>query len=286
MRVVHKQIWQTLGPIALSALSIFIGFLILQPLAKKLDPSFNLLANRGIGKIAFIFLVIYQILLLLFIQSKNFLRKYLQTNLYFFANKKWISNFLKYFAVFFLLHSLLLLTLFATGYVTYNPKWGSFSLSLIFRTILGLITVFFLAWSEELIFRGTLYLFFSQTIKPIIAALFTSIIFMFVHDLSNPLNLISTEWRLGLGLFLLGFLLNLIFIDTKKLYTGMGAHAGLVAVKVILRRIPLIAFLPSEQLPFWINKDLRMSLLVHVLFFIGIMIMCIRIWKSRNRYVS
>ena len=47
----------------------------------------------------------------------------------------------------------------------------------------------------------------------------------------------------------------------------MGAHAGLVFVKVALRRIPCLVYLPV--LPFWLHIDLRQSHLVHV-FFIGI----------------
>ncbi len=275
MRVLG-QIFDLIGPIIISALSIFVAFIFLQPLACWLDPTFNLLANRGIGKIAFVFLVIYQILLLLLLQKKTFLQQFLKTNLYFFSEKNWLKKFFAYFLIFFAFHVLILLFLLAPGFVKYNSNWGTLNISLVLRILWGFVVTFFLAWTEELIFRGTLYPFFAQKVSPLISLLTTSLIFMFVHDLRNPLNLITKNWELGLGLFLLGILLNIIFISTKKLYTNMGAHAGLVFVKIILRRAPLITFLPVSLLPFWISSDLRMAPFVHVLFFIAIIILTIK----------
>ncbi|MFA5074741.1 MAG: CPBP family intramembrane glutamic endopeptidase [Candidatus Babeliales bacterium] len=257
----------------LSAFSIFISFLILQPIACWLDPSFNLLANKNIGKIAFTFLVIYQIILLIYIQPKNFLKNFFETNFLFFKDKNFLKVFFKYFVIFFLLHSLLLAIFYSAGYLDYNPKWGYFSISLILKTLFGFIATFFLAWTEELIFRGTIYNFFVQNLKPITSIIFTSFIFMLVHDLHNPINLITKNWELGLGLFLLGIILNIIFVGTKKLYANIGAHAGLVFVKVVLRRAPFVLFLPPEILPFWVNKDLRMSPLTHLLFIITIFVL-------------
>jgi membrane protease YdiL (CAAX protease family) len=152
--------------------------------------------------------------------------------------------------------------------INYSCKW-----TIIFSILFGFIATFFLAWTEELIFRGTLYQMFAQNMCPFYASAAASFIFMLAHDLSNPLNLITINWKLGLGLFLLGWLINIIFILTGKLYTGMGAHAGLVFVKVILRRIKIVAFLPATQLPFWVNADLRQSVLIHIFFALIIIIL-------------
>jgi len=254
-----------IGPILLSALSILIVSLLVNPIACWLDPSFHLLANRGVGKIAFTTIVILHILQLFFIGSRQFFDKFLDVNIRFFKNKKWVLLFFSYFSIFFMLHVLLLLFFYLTGYAFYTnpskiPTLGSLAL--------GFLATFFLAWSEEVIFRGTLYLYFSQYLRPITGILLTSGIFAFVHDLTNPLNLVTTNWKLGLGLFLLGVLLNLTFVITDKLYTGMGIHAGLVFVKVVLRRWPIIAFLPVTQLSWWVDRDLRQSFLIHVLFII------------------
>jgi hypothetical protein len=101
---------------------------------------------------------------------------------------------------------------------------------------------------------------------------------MLVHNITHPLELVTTQWKLGLGLFLLGFLLNLVFIISQKLYVGMGVHAGLVYVKVFLRRIPCITY--ASSLPWWLNSDLRQSLITHLLFAVVITFLLIRARKS------
>ncbi|MBD3272935.1 CPBP family intramembrane metalloprotease [Candidatus Dependentiae bacterium] len=275
-----KKITKSFGPIILSALSIIITFKILQPFALFLDPSFNLLSSRGIGKVAFISLVILQIILFLATRSFKFFKNFLETNIYFFKEKAFLKRYSQYFVIFFLLHSTLLILFYFLGFATYNPNWETLTFSVILRTIFGFIVTFFLAWTEELIFRGTLFPYFEQTLSTFSSLCITSLIFMFVHDMKNPLNLITKNWELGLGLFLLGFLLNLIFIDTRKLYTGMGAHAGLVFVKVILRRMPFLIFLPSYKIPFWVHRDLRQSNLIHLLFIIAIFYMIIKTRKK------
>jgi len=263
-----------LGPIILSALSILISFFVIQPIACYFDPSFNLLANRGIGKIAFMTIVILHIFLLLALGSKDLFKNFLQTNFYFFKNENWVKPFFKFFAIFAFLHIITLASFTSLGFaniVACDWKW-----TVGFRILFGFVATFFLAWSEELIFRGTLYQYLVQGLKPISAALLASLIFMLAHGLTTPLNLITVSWRPGLGLSLLGFLLNIIFILTGKLYTGMGAHAGLVFIKVFLRRLPFIQFLPIMTLPIWVHQDLRQSLLVHVGFSMLIIFLIIK----------
>lgn len=270
-------LWNVIGPVVLSALSIFITFHALQPLALWLDPSFNLLANRGTGKVAFITLVILHIFLLLISSNQQLLKKFYNQCIRFFYNTSWIKKYLQFFSLFFALHAVILISLTLTGYTVYNHEALLLCPSKIASLLFGFSVVFLLAWTEELIFRGMLYQYFAQFWAPFSSALITSIIFSLVHDITQPSNLITTEWKLGLGLFLLGFLLNLIFIVTNKLYCGMGAHAGLVYVKVVLRRLPLISY--SSSLPFWLDSDLRKSLLIHFLFIIVITGMLIRYKK-------
>lgn len=267
---------ECIGPIALSALSLFISFLLIQKLAYFLDPKFDLLASRGLCKVAFVFMVIYQIVLFLFIQPQQFLTSFFKRNLFFFFKEHWLIPFSRFFLSFFSLHALLLTLLFTLGYVVYSPSWGVFNLFLVLKTLFGLFVVFMLAWTEELIFRGTIYPYFTQFYSTFSSIMLTSFIFMLVHNLANPLTLITTEWRLGLGLFLLGLLLNQVFVITKKLYTGMGLHAGLVFVKVVLRRARFLIFVPATQWPWWLHSDLRQSTLVHTLFLIAIIYLFIR----------
>ena len=278
-----QKIWQVTGPILLSVLSVFITFIFVQPVACWLDPTFSLFANRGIGKIGITVLVMWHIFLLLFNCDKKLLRDFWQTNFLFLKKTGWIKQFGLFFLFFSSLHVLFLLSLYFTGCLIYTPVQINYNLSFAIKMLIGVIATFFLAWTEELIFRGTVYKFFVQALSPISSALFASLIFMLSHNLSNPLALMTSDWKLGLGLFLLGLLLNLIFILTGKLYTGMGAHAGLVFVKVFLRRVPFVAFLPATQLPFFIDKDLRQSLFVHLVFFFVNIILIIKIIKNQKR---
>jgi len=271
-----KHLGKSMGPVLLSAFSIFITFCLLQPLALFLDPTFSLLASRGTGKIAITVIALLHILLLATTCSKKFFDIFLETNLYFITRHAWISTFLGYFALFFLLHWGVIGVFYSAGYMQLDlaafnviPKKA---LSLLF----GFVVTFFLAWTEEAIFRGTLYPFLIQKISKLSGIILASAIFMLAHDLTNPLNLITVHWRLGLGLFLLGVFLNLLFELTGKLYVGMGAHAGLVYVKVFLRRIPLLTFLPAEQLTWWLSNDLRETIAIHVLFAFIITVIIIR----------
>ncbi len=269
---------KSLGPIVLSAFSIFISFIIIQPVACILDNSFSLFANKGIGKIGITVLVITHIFLLLFIAPKKIWKTFISTNFSFFLSPSWITTFLKFFFIFFLLHTIFCGIFLVTGAATFNENaLGALKLSLLPRLLFGFVATFFLAWTEELIFRGTVFPLLNQHLSSLPSALVASFIFMAAHDLSNPLNLLTIHWQLGLGLFLLGLFINLIFIITKQLYAGMGAHAGLVFVKVLLRRLPLLLYIPPTLMPWWLDKDLRQAPLIHVVFFtacLGMMYYC------------
>lgn len=256
--------FKNLGPIMLSAFSIVISFLLIQPVALLLDPSFNLCANRGIGKIGITILVIAQILWLLLIAPKAMWRVFIQTNFSFFLSRAWLKTFFSFFILFFILHVFFVGIFLISGTAILNTSCLlTVKPLLFFQIAFGFIATFFLAWTEELIFRGTVFPLLAQELAPLPNALLASGIFMIAHDLNNPLRLVTIHWRLGLGIFLLGLFLNLIFIVTKKLYAGMGAHAGLVFVKVILRRLPLLIFAPTSMIPWWLDKDLRQAPLVH-----------------------
>ncbi len=277
-----RKIWQVTGPILLSALSILITFIFVQPVACWLDPTFSLLANRGIGKIGITVLVIWHIYLLLFNCDKKLLTDFWQTNFLFFKKMEWIRPFCFFFLISSTFHVLFLIFLYFSGCIIYTPIQMNYNLSFAIKMLVGVVATFFLAWTEELIFRGTVYKFFVQALSPVTSAVFASLIFMLSHNLSNPLALVTVDWKLGVGLFLLGLFLNLIFILTGKLYTGMGVHAGLVFVKVFLRRIPFVAFLPPEQLSFFVDKDLRQSLCFHLAFILFDIILIIKIIKNNK----
>lgn len=254
-----KKHWNCAGPILLSALSLLNSFFIIQPLALFFGPEFNLLASRGIGKVAFISMVIFQVLLFMLYQPPSFLKNFLDRVVLFFVKERWFPLFASLFSIFFIFHSIVLLIFYIFGMISFSPIF-IINPSVIGKLLFGLFVAFMLAWTEELIFRGTIFPYFEQFYSTVPSIILTSLIFMLVHNLKNPLMLLSYDWKLGLGLFLLGVLLNQVFVITRKLYAGMGVHAGLVFVKVVLRRIPFLSNVP----------DLRQSYLVHILFLLTI----------------
>lgn len=266
------KMWNKIRPMIYSALFLLGNTFLIQYVGSLYNPSFNLLASRGFEKIIFTTLVIGHALALALTKSKEFFKKSLTINVYFLWQSKWIRSFLSMFFIFFSLHALMLFCIGSAGYLHYNPAYHV-TLSIIRSIGLGFIVTFFLAWTEELIFRGILFRYINQILPPLTSVFIASLIFMFAHDLARPWNLITVHWHLGLGLFLLGMLLNLLFLISGKLYISMGAHAGLVFVKVILRRIPLIKYLPTEQLPWWLAIDLRQSHLTHILFGLTILLL-------------
>ncbi len=272
------RVFEAMGPVVLSAFSILITFCLLQPVALWLDPTFSLLASRSTGKIAFTILVLLHIMLLLTTTPRRFVQGFFQTNVHFLTTLSWLKPFFGCFALFFVLHALLLGGLIPLGIATLHPEACALIPSKAFSLLMGFVATFFLAWTEEMIFRGTLFPFLRLRLSPLVSMFATSVIFSLAHDLTNPLTLVTTQWQLGLGLFLLGFFLNLLLYLSKTLYIGMGAHAGLVFVKVVLRRIPLISY--ATALPWWFDIDLRMSLATHLLFTLVIAILMI-IYRKR-----
>jgi membrane protease YdiL (CAAX protease family) len=280
--VIHS-ILNVIRPVILSAFSFFLSFCLIQPIGLLLDPSFSLLANRGIGKVAVTLVVLTHCALLATTFPRKLWQQFIAANFLFIWKERWLKPFGKAFTLFFCLHLTFIALSAAFGLTHWNLAafHPALTLQIVPALLLGFIATFFLAWTEEVIFRGTLYPFFAQQLEPLTSALLTSFIFMIVHDLTAPYNLVTTEWRLGLGLFLLGFLLNLIFIISGKLYVGMGAHAGLVFVKVLRRRIPFISH--PVTLPWWFAVDLRQSLLVHAVFIAVIILLLCYYMKIRKK---
>lgn len=263
-----------------SALFLLISTVVVQWVGSWIQPDFYILANRGIGKVLFTLLVIGHLLGLALSCSRNFLYQALERSFFFLWRSSWISAYAKMFVLFFTLHSFLLLIIGQLGYVQYNVSVIP-SIKIVMSICLGFVVTFFLAWTEELIFRGVLYAYIAQFCAPLVSVVITSLIFMFAHDLTAPWMLISHHWQLGLGLFLLGCLLNLLLLVSGTLYVGMGAHAGLVSVKVLLRRLPLITYLPDDQLPWWLHNDLRQTVITHLLFLLVIVILVV-VYKKKE----
>lgn len=260
-----KQIHKSVGPILISAFSLLLCISIIKFLSIGLNLPLLFLSRKGLGKITFISMVVYQIILFMLTLPQPFVVAWYHRCFRFLFKEPWIPPFARFFIAFFVAHILVLYAAFLTGFVEFNNAWGTFSASLGFKLLIGFFVVFLLAWTEELIFRGTLYFYFARFFSPLTSAVIASCIFSLSHNLASVTTLLTSQWRLGLGLFLLGLLFNLIFIATDKLYYGMGAHAGLVFVKVILRRIPVIAC-ETNRASYWLfAEDLRQAYITHIM---------------------
>ena len=259
------KLFDVLRPIAWSAFSIFICFCIFQPIALWLNPTYSLLANRGPGKIAFTLIVIAHLFVVAARRSKQEWQEFLQINFWFITKPSWLKTFFSTFAIFASLHVFMLLALSLSPHTTLELPSLMTVVHQLPTITFGFVATFFLAWTEEAIFRGTVIPLLRQGGMTPLAAILTSAgIFMLAHDVTGPWRLLTSSLPLGIGLFLLGVLLAQLFVLSNTLQLGMGAHAGLVFIKVFLRRVPCILY--ASALPWWLHADLRQSPLVHCCF--------------------
>jgi len=226
--------------------------------------------------------VIVHILMLAATLPRSEWRQFLQKNIGFMSSLSWLAPFFKTFGLFAALHTCMLLALSCSEYVfgylpTVTEVFGKMP-----TLLFGFLATFFLAWTEEAIFRGTVIPLLKRGgISALGCILISALIFMLAHDVTAPWHLLSTDLPLGIGLFLLGVMLAQIFIGSNTLYIGMGAHAGLVFIKVFLRRIPCLAY--TQTLPWWLHQDLRRSPLVHVCF---LLVIAIIFWHQREKLIN
>ena len=262
--MVAQKISTIVRPIVISVLLLFITATLTQYLFSLFIPSFNILASKDLGKVVFTLLVFVSLGSFVWQQPKLFQQQWLERNVYFLSSRQGLTIFTRYFLVFFVLHTLFLLTCYFCGVGFFQASLMSNGWKISGKIIFGFFVTFLLALTEEIMFRGTFYPYFVQFVRPLGAVTLTSLFFMTVHFLPNPLLQLWQNLPTAIGLFLLGFMLNLIFISTKSMYANIGTHAGLVFVKVILRKITFFNFAPA--LPWFLHSDLRQAPLVHLLF--------------------
>lgn len=249
---------KSVGPILGSVLSFFCVFQIINPLATWLSPDYSLFLRRGVGGVFVLLITVFLCCCFASIQPRTLLQR-LRSHLSWPATAPGWRLFLLFFFWFALAHLILLSIYLLADAATFDTT----ALPLLLRRwpvlLVGFIATLFLAWSEELIFRGLLFDHFRQfhTLWP--SAIASSCIFSLAHNLRAPWTLLTSEWRLGLGLFLLGMTLTIIAQWQRSLAASAGAHAGLVFIKVVLRKVPLVVIPANAGLLF--PTDLRTSLL-------------------------
>jgi hypothetical protein len=149
------------------------------------------------------------------------------------------------------------------GYVSWSSvAWANFSAELLGKTIVALLVVLVLAYTEEHIFRAFVFrhLRYNETPKvTIVALVIGSAIFSVSHLISYKdacafWDLVS----LLFGLFLLGGLFAVTYIASGSLACAIGVHAGLLGFKVFLRRTDLLDYQPDV---WWLggSEDIRLA---------------------------
>jgi membrane protease YdiL (CAAX protease family) len=261
-----RKIFQVVRPILLSAFALLVVSICTQQGMQFFMPHFQLLASKDLGKIIFTTLAFGAIALFIAQQPAAFRAAWVKRNLLFLTSRIGLRYFTGCFALFFFLHCLFLAICYTSGHGALQTVVNIQPFTLTGKLIFGFFVTFMLALTEEIIFRGTFYPYFVAFMRPIWAVLATSLLFMIVHFLPNPISQLYADWPVGLGLFLLGFMLNLIFIKAGSMYANIGTHAGLVYVKVILRKIRFFVFAPLPTLPWILHTDLRQAPIVHILF--------------------
>ena len=174
--------------------------------------------------------------------------------------------------LFFIIHGILLLSLQQINYLTCSLP-NLLSTSFWYTIGLGIPITFLLAWSEEIIFRGIFFTYINHYMDMLPSILCTATFFMFAHNLQAPWQLIGRDWRLGFGLLLLGILFNQIYVCTQRLSYAIGAHMGLVLLKVVLRKLPCIQYNDTATWGYSMHTDIRQAGIAHALLLTAIVVL-------------
>jgi hypothetical protein len=149
------------------------------------------------------------------------------------------------------------------GYVSWSEEaWANLTPALIRKTIVALLVVLVLAYTEEHIFRGFVlrHLRYNDTFRVTLwAVVVGSAIFSVSHLISY-----KDEWTfhqvggLLFGLWLLGGLFAVTYIATGSIGCSIGIHAGLLGFKVFLRNTDLLNYTPDV---WWLggSNDIRLA---------------------------
>lgn len=264
--MVAQRFFKIVRPIFVSALLLFCAAVLVQYCVTFFIPSFDILASKDMGKIVFTLLIFGSLSIFILQQTSKFQHRWWLRNIHFLYDRTQLHLFWRCFVTFFMLHALLLGSCYFYGLGSLQTIADVSIIKIIGQLLFGFLATFMLALTEEIMFRGTLYPYFAHWLRPITAVFVTSLSFMLVHFFPSPVAQIQRDLPIAIGLFLLGFMLNLIFITAGSMYANIGTHAGLVYVKVILRKARFFVLASTNTLPWFLHTDLRQAPIVHALF--------------------
>jgi membrane protease YdiL (CAAX protease family) len=249
----------------LTFMAVLVGIgLAVEWLLRAADTGVSLRDPRGIGQITVFLLAIAAIMLfqlcILRVSYSDFFGTYL---------REWRKVLRGLFSMFAFAAMIVVggyLFLGLVGQVQWSQEgWTALTPELLTRAAVGLVVVLVLATTEELIFRGFVlrYLRWNESYPVTIAAVVASAaVFAVSHVIAKTTEPMTVE--LLFGLFLLGLLLGTTYVATGSLACSIGVHAGLLGMKVLIRKTQLLELSADT---WWLaDKDLRLSPVVWVLF--------------------
>lgn len=275
MHTLLRRLNKSIGPIIGSALCFTLSFITLDTLACALDPAFSLTYRHGVGGVVVLLSAVWLACCFASIQPRQLIARLAQ-HLTWPLSNRW-GLFCRYFALGVVLHCAILGLYLGCTSSTWHTVSGAQFLRVVPTLALGLIATLFLAWSEEAVFRGLLLDHCMQYHRFFGSLIISSAVFSLAHDLQAPWRLVSSQWQLGLGLFLLGMFLATLAHRHQTLAASAGFHAGIVFIKVMLRKVPAVTLASSNHL-FW-PIDLRQSLVVQLLFLGS----CWLMWPTKDK---
>ena len=155
--------------------------------------------------------------------ARRFADKRSFTSLGFHINKQAGLDLLVGFAIPLILFSFIYLIEYSMGWLTFNSfAWETQSPSIIIsQTFQNFVRYIFVAWNEELIYRGYIMQSLASGFNLTWGILISSIYFGIEH-LSNP----NSNGMAVAGIFLAGLFLAYGFLRTGQLWLPIGLHLG------------------------------------------------------------
>lgn len=239
---------------------VFAACAIVEALLRWSGAGVSLTDTRGIGQVG-LFLIVIPFLVAFAIRRGGGPAVYL---------KPYKANFgraLAGFAVMWVQAVILMIVAYALlgwlGYVAWSPEaWANLSLTLARRTVVALLVVVILAFTEEMIFRAFVlrHLRYNATFRVTFwAVVVGSAVFSASHLISyKDAWTFADVGSLLFGLWLLGGLFAVTYVATGSIACSMGVHAGLLGFKVFLRRTDILTYQPDV---WWLgdSNDLRLA---------------------------
>lgn len=240
--------------------------------------------TRGAGQVAMLLTVLLMVLAFMQFVARDSLVAFF--NLYMAHWKRALAGFLTMLAFAWAVVIGAYAIIGALGYVNWSAEgWAAMNLHIMERAIVAVLVVLVLATTEELMFRVFLMRFLRWNTSAAVtvgAVVFSSFVFASLHKLTDPLAWFTAEeFKLFIGLFLLGVLLCVTYIVTGAFWCAVAIHSGLLGSKAFLRKTGLIEVEIGTS--WWIgdSADLRRAPVVWLLF-VGLAVAIVLMRRTLN----